>query len=427
MIILPILYLALTAITCWAVYYFATQYFPAIWTWPGRGYYGLIIKFIASFTPLLVGGAIAIAMVKPLFARRGSHMQPLALDPSMEPRVYELVARVCQVVGAPAPRRIEVDCDLNASAGFNRGVRSFFGHDLILKIGMPLVAGLTERELAGVIAHEFGHFRQAVGMRLTFLIRRVNRWFARVVYERDGWDEIIESAGASAEGWIAFMIGCARAGVAVSRGVLWLLMMLGHGLSGFLLRQMEYDADRWEIHVAGSAKFESTMLRIASLGAVLDDIHREMSRTWQRTLQLPDNLPVLIEYRASRMSDKTRTNAENALGLGKTGWFDTHPSPADRVRQARQIASPGLIEGDEPAKTLFENFDTISRLVTLAHYEDDLNVPTDPDFLIPLEKLVRAEMEPAAKAPPPAPVPMMAYNPAAFRRENPLEQTGAGD
>jgi Zn-dependent protease with chaperone function len=428
MIILPIVYLALTAATCWGVYYFAVHCFPAIWDWPiGRSYYGLIIKVIASVTPLLVGGAIAIAMVKPLFARRASPMQPLALDPAIEPRVYALVARVCEMVGAPAPRRIEVDCDLNASARLNRGLLNFFRHDLILTLGMPLVAGLTERELAGVIAHEFGHFRQPTGMRLTYLIRRVNHWFARVVYERDGWDDAIESAASSADGWIAFMIVCARAGVGVSRGVLWSLMMVGHGLSGFLLRQMEYDADQWEIRVAGSEKFESTMLRIASLAAVREEIHREMRRTWRRTLQLPDNLPVLIEFRASRMSDDRRAKAENAVGLEKTGWFDTHPSPADRVRRARQIASPGLVEGDAPAKGLFENFDTISRLVTLAHYEDDLNVPIEPDFLIPLEKLVRAQTEPAPAAPAPAPVPMMAYNPAAFSREKPADRSETGE
>lgn len=425
MIVLPVLYLALTAFTCWAVYYFATHHFGAIWAWPVRGYYGLIFKFIASVTPLLVGGAIAIAMVKPLFARRASHMQPLALDRAIEPRVYELVGRVCQMVGAPTPLRIEVDCDLNASARLNRGFLRFFRNDLILTLGMPLVAGLTERQLAGVIAHEFGHFRQPVGMRLTFLIRRVNHWFARVVYERDGWDDTLESASASAEGWMAFMLGCARAGVAVSRGTLWLFMMAGHGLSGFLLRQMEYDADQWEFYVAGSDRFESTMLRLASLAAVQKEIHREMARTWRRTLQLPDNLPVLIEYRASKLSDKKRAKAENEVGLEKTGWFDTHPSPADRVKKARQIASPGAVEGEAPAKTLFENFDTISRLVTLAHYQDDLNVPTDPDFLIPLEKLVRAEMEPAAAKPAtPAtpPVPMMAYNPAAFRRDSAPDQ-----
>jgi hypothetical protein len=51
------------------------------------------------------------------------------------------------------PRRVEVDCYLNASARFNRGLSSFLSHDLILKLGMPLVAGVTERKLAGVIAY----------------------------------------------------------------------------------------------------------------------------------------------------------------------------------------------------------------------------------------------------------------------------------
>src|SRR5258708_37618736 len=97
------------------------------------------------------------------------------------------------------------------------------------------------------------------------------------------------------------MGGCARAGVGLSRGVLWLLMMTGHALSGFLLRQMEFDADRWEVQLAGSAGFESATLRLATLGYVLDDIHREMRRTWRRQLQLPDNLPVLVEYRATRL------------------------------------------------------------------------------------------------------------------------------
>jgi Zn-dependent protease with chaperone function len=416
MVILPLLYAALTFGCCWAVYYFATHYFAAIWLWPvGRGYYGGIIKVLASFTPLLVGGAIAIAMVKPFFARRAPHMQPLGLDPAVEPRIHALVDQVCGLVGAPAPRRIEVNCDLNASARFNRGLASFFRQDLLLTIGMPLVAGLSELELAGVIAHEFGHFRQPVAMRLSSLIRRVNHWFARVVYERDGWDEALDSASASAEGWVALMLGCVKAGVSSSRGILWLFMTTGHGISGFLLRQMEYDADRWEIHVAGSRAFESTSLKMAIMASVLGDIHREMRRSWRRNLQLPDNLPVLLEYRAAHFPEAKRTKVENTVGLEKSGWFDTHPSAAERICRARQAGAEGLLEGDAPARGLFENFDNISKLVTLAHYEDDLNVPTEPDFLIPLEKLMREEMEPSA-APAPAPIPMMAYNPPPKRQ-----------
>jgi hypothetical protein len=40
----------------------------------------------------------------------------LVLDPAVEPRVYGLVQEVCTAVGAPAPRRVELNCDLNASA-----------------------------------------------------------------------------------------------------------------------------------------------------------------------------------------------------------------------------------------------------------------------------------------------------------------------
>ncbi len=422
MLILPAIYLALATLACWWVWFFATHYFLGIWEWPvGHTRYGLLFLLLCSCTPLLVGAAIALAMVKPLFARRGRRMQPLVLQPEVEPRVYALVQEVCRIVGAPPPRRIELDCDLNASARFRRGLLSFFGDDLILTVGLPLIAGLTERELAGVVAHEFGHFRQGAGMRFSFLIRRINYWFARVVYERDGWDEALAEFHHSENFWFGFMGGCTRAGVGLSRGILWLLMMTGQFLSGLLLRQMEFDADLWEMRVAGSAGFESTTLRLATLGYVLNDIRSEMRRTWRRQLQLPDNLPVLVEYRTNRLPAEKRTKIENEVGFTKTGWFDTHPSAADRIRRARQLADPGLLASDAPARQLFENFDAISRLVTLAHYEDDLNVPTSPDFLIPLEAVIKGTTAPptpaaSAPAPAPAPIPMMSYDPSKFRK-----------
>jgi Zn-dependent protease with chaperone function len=421
MIVLPIIYLALTALACWWVWFFATHYFSEIWLWPvGHSRYGLIVLVICSCTPLLVGAAIAVAMVKPLFARRARRMQPLALQAEVEPGVYSLVQQVCSFVGAPAPERIELNCDLNASAHFRRGLLSFFGHDLILTLGLPLVAGLSARELAGVIAHEFGHFRQGAGMRLSYLIRRINGWFARVVYERDGWDEALAGVTSADNGSIAFMGGCVRAGVGISRGVLWLLMMIGHFLSGLLLRQMEFDADQWEMRVAGSAGFESTTLRLATLGYVLNDIRSEMRRTWNRQLQLPDNLPVLVEYRANRLPAEKRAKVENRVGLDRTGWFDTHPSATDRIRRARQLAEPGVVESDIPAREIFENFDTVSRLVTLAHYEDDLNVPTSPDFLIPIEAAIKGmAAPPTASAAAPQSFPMMSYDPSKFRKPSP--------
>jgi len=49
------------------------------------------------------------------------------------------------------------------------------------------VAGLNLREFAGVLAHEFA-FHPGFGMRLSYVIRGINAWFARVIYQRDEWD-----------------------------------------------------------------------------------------------------------------------------------------------------------------------------------------------------------------------------------------------
>lgn len=205
----------------------------------------------------------------------------------------------------------------------------------------------------------------------------------------------------------------------ISRQILWVLMMFGHGVCALLLRQMEYDADLVEIAVAGSAAFESTMLKLAALGAVFADIHREMQRIWRKQMQLPDNLPVLIGYRAAQLPPEQRAKLEASAGFTKTGLLDTHPSTADRVQRARRCQEAGGEISDAPARELFEGFETVSRLVTLAHYEDDLNVPITPDFLIPLKQLIRAKTDPA---PPPAPapaLPMMRFDPAAFRPPEP--------
>src|SRR6185436_11492365 len=102
------------------------------------------------------------------------------------------ISKICDTIGAPAPKRIDLDCQLNAAAGFRRGFWSMLSNDLVLVIGLPLAGTLSTREFAGVIAHEFGHFTQGAGLRLSYLIRSVNGWFARVAYERDAWDVALE-------------------------------------------------------------------------------------------------------------------------------------------------------------------------------------------------------------------------------------------
>src|SRR5262249_35949333 len=140
---------------------------------------------------------------------------------------------------------------------------------------------LSLREFAGIIAHEFGHFTQGFGMRLSYIVRNVNGWFARLVYQRDAWDVALEEwASESEDPWVMLVVSMVQFGIGTSRLILKLLMFLGHTVSCFMLRQMEYNADSYEIKVAGSAAFESTTRRVASLQAAVEKAYKEMRATW---------------------------------------------------------------------------------------------------------------------------------------------------
>src|SRR5207248_927529 len=136
---------------------------------------------------------------------------------------------------------------------------------LVLTIGAPLIAGLDAGQFAGVLAHEFGHFTQASGRRLTFLVRSINFWFMRVVYQRDAWDEQLDQAASQWDLRIGWVLHLARLGVWLSRRVLWAFMMIGHVVSSFLLRQMEFHADAHEARLVGGDVFESTTRQMAFL------------------------------------------------------------------------------------------------------------------------------------------------------------------
>ena len=383
MIILPLVYLALIGAAGWGVYWWATHGTFLFSHVRGRGAVGAFLLYI---TPLIAGFVVVLFMIKPLLARRAAAAQPLALNPAAEPVLFALVRCVCDAVGAPFPKRIDVDCQLNASAGFRRGLLSFFGDDLVLTIGMPLVAGMSTRQFAGILAHEFGHFTQGFGMRLTYLIRTINAWFARVAYERDAWDATLDQWAEEAEdGRVAIVVGFVRLAVWFSRLILKLLLFFGHGIGCFMLRQMEYDADSYEIKLAGSETFESAAKRLHVLGTALGNSYKEMRVGWNMNKRLPDNFPAYLMNHEASLQPATKTQLEDAAGLGKTGIFDSHPSDGDRIREARKAGEPGVFDLDAPATVLFSNFEILAKQVTQLHYEDDLGIPLLMAKLSPVE------------------------------------------
>lgn len=387
MVMLPLIYLAIIGLTMYAVYWHATHNIGMLVFVSGQG---ALVMLVAYLAPIVVGGLVVLFMVKPLFARAADDRSPVTLSREQEPLVFAFVDRICAAVGAPVPNEIAIDSQVNASASFRRGLLSFFDDDLRLTIGMPLVAGMTLRQFGGVLAHEFGHFGQGAALRLTYVVRAINLWFLRVVYQRDVWDEWLVRTARQSDLRIGFVLHIAKFLIWVSRRVLWLLMVVGHAVSGFMMRQMEFDADRYEARLAGSDTFESTVHRLAEL-SLAQHIAQQQLEHFFREGRLADDLPRLTVHNVNDFDAEIRSKLREQVEKSETGWFDTHPADSDRVHSARAEQAPGIFRLDRPAADLFVQFLGWCRFTTIETYRGVFGAEFQESMLCPVERMLRRQ------------------------------------
>ncbi len=393
MLCLPVIYFAIIAAAAYGVYW----HFTTNMDW-FEGARGRAVGFVALAwaAPGLAGTVVILFLLKPLFAPPAKREPGLVLEEFEEQRLYGFVNTVCGVIGAPPPRRIEVNSEVNASAGLRRGWLSLFlPGDLVLVVGTPLVAGMTVGQFAGVLAHEFGHFAQGSGMRSTFLIHSIMRWFARAAYERDGWDEKLDEVVQEGGHWAIQAVGLlAKLCVGVTRLVLIVLLWIARVLGAVMSRQMEFDADRYQSRFVGAQVYESGMLRLYELSrgeAVAEGLAHEM---WKKKREVPDDIGSLVADAADRLDPETRDAVKHQATVDNTGLFDTHPSTAARIRAVKKREEPGVFHCELPASVLLSDFRAASVKASYGHYQERLGAFLyDATFVSPEEMLKRRREE----------------------------------
>lgn len=384
MIVLPLIYLAFIGLVIVGVCYHAVYNTTILHMGSGRPRFMAVGIYLA---PVVAGVIAVFFMFKPLLARPSSNNRSRSLTRQSEPLLFAFVDRICEVVGAPQPTRIDVDCDVNASASFRRGILSMFGSDLVLTIGLPLAAGLTVREFGGVLAHEFGHFTQGLGMRLSYVIRSIVHWFIRVVYQRDEWDDWLDAAIGELDIRVGWVLLVGKLFVAIGRGILWILFHFGLAISGLLLRQMEYDADLCETMFAGSDAFVSTARKLQMLNSAAQYSQVQLGESLDRK-QLVNDLPGLISHHVRTVAPDAWQKIDEQIAESRTGWFDDHPCDRDRIAAAAKLASPGIFHLDRPAGDLFADFTAQTEAATWDLYCAIFGPKVPRSALLPIKEFV---------------------------------------
>ena len=386
MVLLPIAYLVLIALVGYGVWQHLLHDWFFITQASGRGIFWGLVIYLA---PAIAGVIAIIFMVKPFLARVPQASEPMVLDEEEHADLYRFVDKLADCVGAPKPCAIHVDVQANASASFHRGFWGFLTNDLVLTLGLPLVGAMNLRQLTGVMAHEFGHFTQGSAMRLTYIIRSIQHWFARIVYERDQWDVWLENS-INAAPFFAWKLCLyfAKFMVWVSRKVLWLMMLIGNVVCCFMLRQMEYDADRFETHISGSECFRDTCHKLPqiAIGKMIATNRLSDSLSEKRIGQ---DMVALAIHEMNSLTKVQREGILKDLTARKAAWWDTHPDDNQRIAAAQKLQAPGIFTFDDPATVLFPNFTDLCSRASERVYKYMLGDTYEQYQLVDTQQLVQ--------------------------------------
>ncbi len=393
--LLPVAYLALIAGVGWAMYYHFAEHawLLEIGGERGRGRGRAFLAFLYVL-PGLIGGAVILALLKPLASFDGGREQWRVLHRPAQPTLFALIDRVCDAVGAPRPDQVRVDPQVNMSAGSLGGFLGLFGGRFVLTIGVPLAAGMSAAGFAGVLAHEFGHFAQRGGRGVSGAVLAVQSWLARAAFKRDRLDELIEE-GSTTLGWL--MIPCWLCGICLwlARRALIGLLHLSQAAVSALSRQMEFDADRYYTRLVGPTVFADSSRRIFELNAGFDGALHELLPALAGGAP-PEDLPALCVHHAPRLTEDQAVEADEARRADAGFWdtlFSSHPPTVRRLAAARRegervlaAGGPG-VELDGPAMNLFGDFPALCRDVTLDFYRSMLGGRPEPQDLAPVRPL----------------------------------------
>ncbi|WP_417851682.1 M48 family metallopeptidase [Thalassoglobus sp.] len=381
MLLLPLIYLGLIGLISHTVWW--------NWTHLAAGHSESAFWNVVS---IFFGIVTILFLIKPVFSGWGNQEKPVRLKREVEPFLFDYVEAICKAVGAPVPKSIRVNCEPNASAGFRDGLRSLFDRNLTLVIGLPLAAGLNVQQFTGVLAHEFGHFSQSYGMRLSAVIRSINYWFLKAAYDRDGWDNFLTGASQSIDMRLAIFIYAARVFVWLARKLIAFVGIVGHGICSYLLRQMEYDADRYETRMVGTKTFARTCKDLSSI-MMAHQMASNDAQEFYAEGRLADNFPQLSISNIPHITPEFKKALHKHERESVTGWFDSHPTNRDRVKSSQADGSEGEFQppmnfGELPASVLFHDFEKICKAATIRYYKSVLGEDFDKKKVRPTKSLI---------------------------------------
>ena len=296
---------------------------------------------------------LAVFMLKALvFIRRGQLSGLTEITAAQQPRLFDFLYRLADEARAPRPARVYVSSRVNAAVFYDLSLLNFFlPSKKNLEIGLPLLNVLSVSEFKAVLAHEFGHFAQrsmAVG-RWVYLAQQIA---AHIVAKRDGLDRFLEGLSRTdiRIAWIGWLFSLLVWSIRSVVDTLFRLVVLADRA---LSREMEFQADRVSVSLAGSDALIDALYKMQSADAAWDRTLAFANQQLHKGVAVPDlydvqsailqKLRVIYNDPAYGVPPPLPADGGAAHRIFKRGrvsvsrMWATHPASHEREENAKRV------------------------------------------------------------------------------------------
>ena len=179
------------------------------------------------------------------------------------PELWNFILKICKETGAPKPKNIYADPDVNAYVAYsNMWLSLFLPVKKELTIGLGLISCINMSEFKAVMSHEFGHFSQR-SMKIGSYIISANTIIHDMIFARDKWDDILDQ-WRSSDLRLSFAAWIITPIIWIIRQILSLFYQFLNIMYSSLSREMEFNADKVAISTSGSDAIISGLWKLDS-------------------------------------------------------------------------------------------------------------------------------------------------------------------
>lgn len=313
----------------------------------------------AAVTLAMAGVAILIAsLIRPLFMPQQKSHARYPLSAAQEKLLTDFVGKLCEQVDCQPPAAIEAECSPRLS--LDRSGRT-------LTIGLALASGLSVEQLGGLIAGQLAQHRRRAASGPTNLIRAINGWYWRSVFQQDRFDQWITRVNLRPGFHLGRLVLPLRALSFVGRAALWLPMFLGNSAATGLVRRTELDADLCTARLIGREDFARLLERVKLVEYTWEGIFPELKFLYSEQ-KLPDSLPHELANRLHELAPEVSATLLESVITSEVIPFDSRPSESERLGAVEGEPTDGVLACPLPAHVLWAEYGKLAREASFDYY-----------------------------------------------------------